>query len=474
MIEEYRLKVETQSLEDRQVEMTVEVPQDRLQHALKSAARRISKEMKIPGFRPGKAPYGVIASKVGEESLLDEALEEIGQDVYREALENAELEPFAPGILNEIVSREPLVLRYTVPLAPEVDLGEYRDLRIDYEEPEVDDESVEEVMEELRRGQALIEPVDRKAAMGDVVVVNVEGELTDGEEGEDTTLVEEENASLLLEEETDWPIPGVSQHLVGLEAGEETTVNHTFAEDYRNESIRGRQAKFHFTCLEVKSRLVPEWTDALAQNLGDFDDLLALRMQVRENLQEQQTNRTNAEYRDQVLDAAIEVSEITYPPYLLDREIEDMVQDLRRRVERQSLTLQDYLEYEGKTEEELREEFRPQAESQLLRGLVLGQVVEQEKLAVAESEIDEAIDRLLESFGDDGEGMRQRLNNPATRRQIELDLLTDKAVERLVAITKGEAAPIEERAEEEPSEAPAGGEVLTPADIGNDEPEREE
>lgn len=438
------MKVETQNLEDRQVEMTVEVPEDRLQGALRAAARRVSSELEIPGFRPGKAPYNVVANKVGADYLLDEALDELGQDLYREALETTSLDPFAPGTLNEIVSRQPLVLRYTVPLEPEVDLKDYRQLRIDFEEPVVEDDAVEEVMEQLRQGQALIEPADRPAAMGDVVVVNVLGELLPEKEGgEREELVNENEASLLLEEETDWPIPGISEHLLAKEGGAEVTIEYTFPEDYRNESLRGRQAEFEVTVLEVKSRILPEWTDNLAQNLGDFDDLLSLRLKVRENLQEELVGRSNSEYRDEVMDAILDGAEIVYPPSLLEREIDDMVHDLHRRLERQNVSLADYLEMEGIGQEELREQFEPQAEQRLLRGLILGEVVESEELEVGEEEIEAALDRIVESLGEGGEGMRSQLDNPATRRQIEVDLLTDKAVERLLAIARGQPVPEE-------------------------------
>jgi trigger factor len=445
------LKVETQALENRQVEMTVEVPDEQLQRALRSAARRISHEVKIPGFRPGKAPYNIIAQRVGEETLFDEALDEMGQDLYREALEQAELEPFAPGTLNEVVSRQPLVLRYTVPLTPEIDLGGYRNLRIDYEEPVVDDEAVDSVMEELRQGQALIEPTDRPVEMGDVVVVDVHGELLesdDEEQDEDRELVDEKNASLLLEDETDWPFPGISDELVGLETGQEVSLQHTFPDDYRNESLRGRTAQFDFHCLEVKSRIVPEWSDDLAKTVGDFDDLLSLRIRIRENLTEELEQRSKTEYRDSVIDAVIEGAEIDFPPYLLEREVDDMLHDLSHRLERQNMTVQDYLETQSKTLEELRQEFEPDAKKRLLRGLVLGHVVDEEGIEVEESEIDEALDKIVEPLGDDSTQLRQQLDNPATRRQIELDLLTDKAVERLMAIARGES-------EEDESAAPA-------------------
>lgn len=435
------MKVETETLADRQVKMTVEIDDQRLQRALQGAARRISKEIKVPGFRPGKAPYKVIAQKVGEDYLLDEALDDIGQDVYRQALEEAELEPFAPGTLNEIISRQPLVLSYTVPLEPEIELGDYRDIRVDYEDPVVEDEDVEEVMEQLRQGQALIEPVERPAEEGDVVVLNVIGRLLDSDEDseDDELLAEEENASLLLEEETDWPFPGITEHLLGIEAGQEKTVEHTFPEDYANESLQNKKASFEFTCLEVKSRIVPEWTDNLAQNLGDFDDLLSLRMKVRQNLEEELGSRHLTEYRDEVMDELIEGASIVYPPYLLDREIDDMLHDLEHRLNRQNLSIEDYLKLEGRTIEELRAEYEEEAEARLMRGLILGRIVEAEELEVSEEAIDEAIDSFVEPLGENAKEVRQQLDNPSTRRQIELDLLTEKAVDRLLAIAKGQA-----------------------------------
>ena len=474
------MKVETETLADRQVKMTVEVEDKRLRKALQGAARRVSKEIKVPGFRPGKAPYNIIAQKVGEDYLLDEALDEIGQELYRQALEEAELEPFAPGTLNEIVSRQPLVLSYTVPLEPEIDLGDYRDIRVDYEEPVVEDQDVEEVLEQLRQGQALIEPVERPAGQSDVIVVNVTGRLIDEEDSEeeqDNLLVEEENASLLLEEETDWPFPGITDHLLGMEAGQEKTIEHTFPEDYTAEDLQNKQASFQFTCLEVKSRIVPDWTDSLAQNLGDFDDLLSLRIKVRENLEEELGSRHQTEYRDQVMDRLIDQATIVYPPYLLDREIDDMLHDLEHRLNRQNISLEDYLKMEGRSLDELRQEYEDEAEARLMRGLILGRIVEAEDIDVSDDAIDEAIDSFVEPLGENAQDVRQQLDNPTTRRQIELDLLTEKAVERLLDIAKGQAEfdtdepAADEKTKETSEEAVEAEEIETtaPSNLETDE-----
>jgi trigger factor len=271
--------------------------------------------------------------------------------------------------------------------------------------------------------------------------------------------MEEDNASLLLEEETDWPIPGISQHLIGLEPGQEVKVEHTFDDEYPNESLRSKQASFEFTCLEVKSRMVPEWSDNLAQNLGEFDDLLSLRIKVRENLEQELASRHQTEYRDEVMDELLETADIVYPPYLLEREIDDMLHDLQHRLERQNLSLEDYLNLEGRSLEDLRHEYEPEAEARLLRGLLLGKIVEAEGLEVQEEEIDEALDEFVEPLGENAQDVRKQLNNPGTRRQIELDLLTDRAVERLLLIAKGEAEALAEAASSAEDEKMTSGEL---------------
>jgi trigger factor len=232
------LKIETENLEDRQVQLTVELDDDRLIRAMRSAAKRLGKNSKISGFRPGKAPYEVLLRKFGEEVIFEETLESLGQELYREALEKSEIDPIAPGLLEEVVSREPLILRYTVPLAPEVELGPYKEIRMVYEEPEIDDKAVDQVMENLRERQALIEPVERPAAMGDVVVVDIHADMIHDED-DDETLLDDKGVSILIDEETNWPIPGISDFLIDLEAGNEKNFEYTFPEDYAIESMRG-------------------------------------------------------------------------------------------------------------------------------------------------------------------------------------------------------------------------------------------
>jgi trigger factor len=437
------LHIEKQDLAERQVQLTVEVPGDRIQGAMRSAARRLSNKTRIPGFRPGKAPYEMVVRKVGEEAVFDEALDHLGQDIYREALEQSEIEPYAPGSLEELVTREPLVLRYVIPLEPEVELGDYASLRLPFEPEAVTDEALESFLEELRQRQALMEPVSRPAAPGDVVDLKLRGTVQATETDPESTLLDEQQVPLLLAEDTDWPFKGVATQLVGMSADEERTLQHEFPEDYPNESLRSRRAEFHVRCQQVRSRTVPEWSDDFARSLGDFSDLLDLRLKARQTLQEQASQAAERAYAQRVVEQLVDQSSAVFPPVLLREEQDSMLRELERRLRSQNLSLEDYLRIEHRTLDDLRAETAPDAGRRVKRALIVGRVIRAEGLSVSDEEIHKHIDDILASFEDSGGQLRQAFESPAGHQRIATDLLYDKAVERLVAIAKGEgvAAP---------------------------------
>ncbi|MCJ7511494.1 MAG: trigger factor [Anaerolineales bacterium] len=433
------MNIEKQDLAECQMQLTVEVPQERVQGAMRSAARRLSDRTRIPGFRPGKAPYELVVRKVGEEAVFDEALDHLGQDIYREALQQSEVEAYAPGALEELVTREPLVLRYVIPLEPEVELGDYASLRLPFEAGAVPDEALESFLEELRQRRALMEPVSRPATLGDVVDLKLRATLPATDDAPASTLLDEQEVPLLLADETDWPFKGVAARLEGLTADEERTLQYTFPEDYPNESLRSRQAEFHVRCLQVRSRTVPEWTDDLARSLGEFNDLLDLRVKARESLQEQAHQAAEREYAQRVVEQVVDQANVKFPPVLLREEQDSMLSELERRLRSQNLSLEDYLRIEHKSLDELRAEIAPDAGRRVRRALVIGRVIRQEGLTLSDEEIHKHIDQVVSSFEDPAGKLRQAFESPSGHQRIATDLLYDRAVERLVAIAKGEA-----------------------------------
>ena len=226
------------------------------------------------------------------------------------------------------------------------------------------------------------------------------------------------------------------------------------AEDHPFEDLQDLSAHFQLTCLEVKSRIVPDWSDDLARNIGEYNDLLDLRLKIRADLLERAQHQADAEYAQQVIEATIEGATISYPPILLRDEVGEMRAELERRLKGQNLSLEDYLKIEKKTDEELRSELEPRAKERLDRALILGKLVEVEELEVGEEEVNSEIDRIIAPFKDQSEDIRKSFDNPMSRRHLTLDLLTTKAIKHLVAFAKGESGPVKETIVEKTSEVP--------------------
>lgn len=423
------MKVTTEELPDRQLVLTVEVEEERAQQALQRAARRLSRRVRIPGFRPGRAPYHIIARVVGEERLRAEAFEAIGQQLYEEALKEAGVEAYAQGTLED-VHWDPLTFKVTVPLPPLVELGDYRALRVPVEPVLVTDEEVDEALQKLRERYAEWVPVDRPAAFGDMVIMDIKS--TVGEE----EIMSHQNWQRVLRADSGGSLPGFDAALVGLKAGDRHSFDLTYPEDAR---VRwaGQTAHFEVTLHGVKARELPPLDDEFAQTVGEHETLDALREAIRENLRAQR--EAESDYESKVLDALVERARIEFPPIMLERELDDLLQEHDHLLRQRGMPLDDYLRLSGKSKETYREEIRPQAEQRLKRSLALSEFAEREGLVVEEAEVDEEIERrVARQSSDTAEHLRELLETSSGRRMVRNELLTRKALQRLAAIAKGE------------------------------------
>jgi len=442
------LKIETQRQEDCSLTVIVEVEEERVRPALQAAARRLAKKYPLPGFRPGKAPYENIVRHFGEGAVYETALEDLGQKIYEEVLEQEKIDPYAQGQLADM-KLKPLVLTFNIPLRPEVELGDYRALRVPYTPPEISEAALNEALERLRQHQAIIEPVDRPAALGDVVILDVNAFINEGENPSDFLLADKDVAAL-LEEDAEWPVRGFPAQVVGIRAAEARKFDLPFPEDYPNTPLRGQLGHFEVTCKEVKSHTLPEWSDDLAKEIGEYESLEDLRAKVRAELEERAEEDTQDAYEQKVVEQLVEQATVHYPPVILERELDGMLMDLDNRLRQRKLTLEDYLKIESKTKEQLREEYQPKAQERLKRALVLGKVVDLEKLTVSDQEVEDEITHLSAPWGAERSAeMRQVLSTDQARGSIALDVLTDKALDRMAALARGEEIPLPTEATEE-------------------------
>lgn len=443
------MNVETKELEQHQVQLTVEVDAGRVDDAKRAAARRLSRQVNIPGFRRGKAPYPVVVRHLGEGAIMEQVLDDLGPKVYEEALDSTELETGGPG---ELVDAEldPLKLIFNVPRQPVIDLGDYRSLRVDFEEVEIENEAVEEALQNLREARAVLEPVDRPAELGDVVTLDVRGVIGEGDDADE--LLDDKDYEILLGDEREWPIPGFDDHIVGIQPDETRTFDQAFPDDYSNASLASQLVHFTVVCQGLKSRTLPEADDDFAVSVGEeFETLLDLRVEIRNNLQRSAEAARDEAYREKVLAAVVEGADIQYAPSVLARQVDELVHEQMHRAESRGLSFEDFLKLENKTEEEYRAELETQAAEQIRRGYVLGKVIELEELDVTDDDISTQVDKTASAFGEAADRIREAFDTPAARQSIHMDLLTSKALDRLREIAKGEAPPLPEAKAAEPA-----------------------
>lgn len=393
------MNIDTVPLEDHQVKITVEVDTDSFESTKRRAARKLAKRAKIPGFRPGKAPYPVIVRHIGEAAILEEAIELTVDDIYPKVIESSEIEPYGPGTLESIPEMDPPTFEFVVPLRAAVELGDYKSIRFPYELREITDEDVDDVINNLREQQALIEPVERSAEAGDLVTVRLDAKRTMVDEGEDPKLIDNRSFPVVIDvdDETDeWPYPGFSQELIGTLKGDEKSIQYSYPDDSPFEAYQGLDVEFTIQIEDIRSRTLPDADDELAKSVGEFDTLEDLRSTIKENLEIQSRQSYEDEYDEQVLDEIVSFSTINYPPQMLEQEINIVLGNMERQLEAQGLDIDLYMKSREMDVDGLREEAKPIAEDRLKKSLVLLEIAEQEEIQIDPEELQNETSQTLE------------------------------------------------------------------------------
>jgi trigger factor len=457
------LRVTTEPLESRQLAVTIEVDEDRTRQGMLRAARNIAREVRIPGYRPGKAPLDVIVQRFGESTVRREAADLLAEDVVRDALAEEGIDAYAPGELTEL-TLDPLTYKLTVPLTPTVDLGDYRAYRLEPPIAEVSAEMVDEALASIREEHTIFESVERPSSWDDGISLNLRAQTDDGVE-----VLNGEDLHIVLEAGSTDPVPGFPEAIEGMVPGEERTFTLALPPDFPQQEHAGKSAEFTVKVNDVYNQIIPALDDDLARTVGSYESLDELTDEIRERLGSAAQAQRDREYAGRVVSGIVEQADVEYPPIVLEQELEQVVSEAERSITSQRrLSIDDYLRMEGRTREEFREGLVPAAQERVTRGLVLAEIVKLEELTVSADDIDAAIEQTSASWGSRSEVVRKSFESDAGRRAMANRLLTDRALERLVAIAKGEAE-VPDVAPEEPTiETPTGtgqiGEATEAAD----------
>ncbi len=421
------MKVTNEKTENRQAFLTIEMEPAEVEESLKKSYHRLVKKANIPGFRKGKAPRDILERYIGKESLLEDALNHLLPEAYEKAIKEQEMEAISQPHI-EVAQIDPVVFKATVPLKPVIKLGDYHSIQVTPESVELTDDDVNAAIEQLRHGHATWEPVERPVDFNDLVVLDVESSI------EDKPFVNQKAVQYQVLHDLPLPMPGFAEQLPGMEMNEEKEFKLKFPPDYPGGELAGKEPSFKVKVIEVKQEILPELNDEFAREVSpDFETLDSLRERVSTDLKLRFEEKAKIDFEERVIEAVVDHTEVDFPPVLAEVEINQI---LNQRFQRGNQELEEYLKNINKTEEELREELRPLATKRVTQSLVLGKIAEEEKIEVAESEVDAEIENMIKTDADNKDELRKFFNTPQARKSIERLLVTRKTIQKLVEVVK--------------------------------------
>ncbi len=468
------MKIEKTIEENHEARLVVEVEPEQMETYKRRAARKISERGKIPGFRPGKAPYEMVVRNYGEQAIIEQAVDNFVDAEYSNILKEADVEPGASGTLEKIESLEPPKLIFRVPLAPEVDLGDYHSIRMPYEWTAPDEKAVDAAIEDLRQMYATTENVEREAQEGDYVLLDIKSETPELNRTGFAAFIRKE------ERDTEWPYNGFAKELIGMKPGDTKTIKHTFPADWDLKELQGKDVEMEVTVKTVRAVTLPELNDDFAKTTGAGETLEALREAVRKDVE----NRSKAEYDDKyfvdLIEKVKEGATFKYHQHSLDHEGEHVLEDLSQRLAQQNMDLETYFKVRNTTREQfIEDEVKPVAKKRFERSLVLDELVRREKIEVDNEALDAEFNQTLSSLTMQGvdlskiRGGRQGQQRVAQAVAMESAnrVLTRRALDMLKSIAVGEYVPPEERQKEAAPEEAAPATEPAESEVKADETE---
>ncbi len=421
-------------LPDSRVSVEVEVPAEDVQRALDRAARSLARDMRMPGFRKGKAPPSLVIQRAGFDAVLEEAIREALPEWYERALLGSGVasvgDPSVEVVSTPAAPGEPLAFKFEIGVRPSAELGEYRGLEVPREETEAPAEVVDREIERMREAFARLEPVERAAAEGDVLLVDFEG-LLDGKAFEGGKASDQ-----MIELGGGQLIPGFEEQLQGVEGGETREVKVTFPEDYQAERLAGEDAVFTVEVKEVREKVLPELDDEFASEASEFDTLAELREDIAARLAEVVGQRAEQDFRLAAIDAAAAEATVELPEELAAARATERWERVERQLAGRGMSPDAYLQAEGKTREQVIEESRPEAEAELKREAVLAAIAEAEGIEISEEEMVEALEHSAEHERTTPEKLLKRLRQSGRDAMIRDDIRFRKAIDLIAGSAK--------------------------------------
>ena len=348
-------------IQDRQTVLHIELEENDVDPFINRAYQRVVQKANIPGFRKGKAPRSVIEQFYGKDYLLNEIIETMLPEMTFQAIQEQELDAVGlPSIdLQEI---NPIKFNATIPLRPEIELNAYKDIRIEKQEIEITEESINERLEQLRLSIATWEPFESEIEEGNMITAQIKCSISE------EIIIEETDAVYLVNEEIGRPFPGFSTKLIGLKVDSQNSFELEIPEDFSDTKLAGQTINCEVLIKDIKHRVLPELNDDFAKGIGEgYETLDELKEEIQKGIQTESEQQSNFDFRESIIESVMKEANISVPPLLIQNEAENIIQQHTQMVTQANMAIQDYLQSIGKTEEELHNEAQEEAEGRIKR-----------------------------------------------------------------------------------------------------------
>lgn len=428
------MKATWDRLEKNTVQYAVEVPAERLSKAMEAAFRQLNQRAVIPGFRKGKAPRFLYERQYGKASILEEALNRLVPQAYAEAVDESGFEPIDDPRFELETAEEgkDLLFKAKVEVKPEVKLGPQSGFKeVKYEIPLVTEIQVDEQLESLRDRVAQLVPDENGVVLSSSYVTIdydgfLDGEPFEGGKAEDRSFEIGKGGF----------VPGFEEQITGMKLGDEREIKVTFPADYRASNLAGKETVFKIRVKDIKKKELPELDDAFAQQVSRFQTLQELREDLTNRLKEAAEQDAKQKFEDKVVDAVVAGAEVELPEVLVHRRQHTLLHNLERDLQRQGLSMEQYLQLTNKDSQALHDELHEPAERSMKASLVLEAVSKQEGITASDDEVDARIDEIVRSVGADSAQVRKLKADAQYRSEVQYDLVIKKTIAHLSALNK--------------------------------------
>ena len=407
--------------------LTIELEVKEWQEILNQAAKKISEATTIKGFRPGKAPLDAVINNIGEARVLSEASDMAVGKFYAAAVKEHKLIPVtSPKIsVEKLGIVQPLVFKVEITVLPEVELGDYKEIKVKAQLVTVDKSKTEKTLIDIQKRAVKFEEVDRESQEGDWIEIDFEGKL-DGVLFEGGT---SKNHPLIIGDGVF--MPDFEKALVGLKVNDEKIFKVTFPEDYHQKNLAGKEVEFKVKAHKIKKVKLPPLNDELAKSLGKFQSLDELKMDIDKWLKEEAEKQEQTRQREVAMEELIKITKVDIPDELIDQEVSAMVEDLTQQLTQQKMSLEDYLKRNNSSEDEMRKQWRVMAEKRVIAGLALNAFKKQENVEATDAEVDEEIQRLQQLYPDQKDQIKEKYSSDLEKKKLQHLLSGQKAIEHL-------------------------------------------